>query len=293
MISRIMTAAIDHPPSVPPATEGGVDLTAYCGRIGYDGPLEPTFAVLAALQQLHPAAIPFEAIDVLLGRGVDLAPGAVDAKLIGARRGGYCYEQNGLFKRVLQAIGFRVEGLIARVNWNAPPAAPLRAPSHMALRVTVDGEEFLVDVGFGTCIPTAPLLLADRAPQPTGHETFRFVAMGAETQLQVLIGGEWKPVYRILPGTLLDSDYEPANWFTATHPSSQFRQRLIVTRTAPDARHVLAGARLTIRPPGGAAEQRILDADAIERELAERFLLPVEPDWRPVIERAARDLPDA
>ena len=97
-----------------------VDLAAYCARIGYDGPLTSTLGTLRALQALHPAAIPFEAIDVLTGRGIDISPQAVDAKLIAAGRGGYCYEQNGLFKRVLQAIGFEVEGLIARVNWNAP-----------------------------------------------------------------------------------------------------------------------------------------------------------------------------
>ena len=94
-------------------SEPAIDLAAYCARIGYSGPLMPTLVTLRALQELHPAAIPFEAIDVLLGRGVDISPQAVDAKLIGRRRGGYCYEQNGLFKRVLQAIGFEVEGLIA------------------------------------------------------------------------------------------------------------------------------------------------------------------------------------
>ena len=92
---------------------------------------------------------------------------------------------------------------------------------------------------------------------------------------------------------MLDADYELANWYTATHPESHFRHRLIVTRTTPDARHVLAGAQLTVRSPDGATERRVLDADQIERELAERFGLPVEPDWRPVIERAALDvLPD-
>src|SRR5690606_5219644 len=121
-------------------TSPAVDLRAYCARIGYSEPLTPTLETLAALQELHPAAIPFEAIDVLLDRGVDLAPAAVDAKLLGARRGGYCYEHTGRFKRVLEAIGFEVEGLIARVNWMAPRDAPLRPPSHMTLRVTIDGE---------------------------------------------------------------------------------------------------------------------------------------------------------
>jgi len=278
-------------PASPAPEVTAVDLAAYCRRIGYAGPLTPTLETLRALQERHPAAIAFEAIDVLLDRGVDISPAAVDAKLIGAGRGGYCFEQNGLFKRVLQAIGFEVEGLIARVNWNAPADAPARAPSHMALRVTIEGEPWLVDVGFGSCVPTAPLRLDTREPQPTAHETFRLVPAGGELQLEAEIAGRWAPVYRLLPTPQLDADYELANWYTATHPDSHFRHRLIVTCTTPEARHVLAGARLTVRSPDGATESRFLDAEQIERELAERFGLPVEPDWRPAIERAAADIP--
>lgn len=265
-----------------------VDLGAYCARIGYSGPLAPTLETLAALLELHPAAIPFEAIDVLLDRGVDLAPAAVDAKLLGARRGGYCYEHNGLFKRVLEAIGFEVEGLIARVNWMAPPDAPLPPPTHMTLRVTIDGEPWLADVGFGSCVPTAPLRLRTSEPQPTGHESFRIVPVAGDLQLEALIEGEWRPSYRITGAPQLDVDYELANWYTTTHPGSHFRHRLIVTRTTPQARHVLAGRRLTVRAPDGTAERRLLTAGEIERELAERFTLPVAPEWRPVIERAAK-----
>jgi N-hydroxyarylamine O-acetyltransferase len=264
-----------------------VDLQAYCERIGHAGPLAPTLETLRTLQVLHPAAIPFEAIDVLLDRGVDIAPEAVDAKLIDRRRGGYCYEQNGLFKRVLQAIGFEVEGLIARVNWNAPADAGPRPPTHMALRVTIEGVPWLADVGFGSCVPTAPLRLDSAEPQATPHERFRLSPIGREWQLEAELAGRWAPVYRLLPSPQLDADYELANWYTATHPQSHFRHRLIVTRTTSEARHALLGARLTVRGVDGAAERRLLDADEIERELAERFLLPVEPAWRPAIERAA------
>ena len=267
-----------------------VDLAAYCSRVGYAGPLEPTLATLRALQALQPAAIAFEAIDVLMDRGVDISPQAVDAKLLTAGRGGYCYEQNGLFKRVLQSIGFEVEGLIARVNWNASADAPPRPPSHMALQVTLDGVPWLADVGFGSCVPTAPLRLDTREPQPTAHETFRLVPAVGELQLEAEIAGRWAPVYRLLPSPMLDTDYQLANWYTATHPESHFRHRLIVTRTTPEARHVLAGARLTVRSASGETERRFLDADEIERELAARFLLPVEAEWRPVIERAALDV---
>lgn len=267
-----------------------VDLAAYCERIGHHGSLAPTLETLRTLQALHPAAIPFEAIDVLLGHGVDIAPQAVDAKLIGGKRGGYCYEQNSLFKRVLRAIGFEVEGLIARVTWNAPADAALRPPTHMALRVTIGGAPWLADVGFGSCVPTAPLRLDTGEPQVTAHERFRVAPVDGEWQLEAEIAGHWAPVYRLLPSVQRDADYELANWYTATHPQSHFRHRLIVTRTTPDARHALLGGRLTVRGTDGTAERRFLDADEIERELAERFLLPVEPAWRPLLERAALDI---
>src|SRR3546814_6841198 len=93
-----------------------------------------TWDVLAALQAAHIAAIPFEAIDALTGTGVDIGADAVDAKLIGQRRGGYCFEQNGLFLRVLRAIGFAAEGLIGRVRWMLPDDAPDTPRTHMVDR---------------------------------------------------------------------------------------------------------------------------------------------------------------
>src|SRR5699024_4379343 len=141
------------------AQQPPVDLDAYCRRIGYAGPRTPTLATLQALHERHVATIAFENIDVLLRRGIDIAPAAVDAKLIAAGRGGYCYEQNGLFKRVLTAIGFRVDGLLARVRWMKPAQAPLPAPTHMTLRVHVDGHDWLTDVGFGAAVLPQPLCM--------------------------------------------------------------------------------------------------------------------------------------
>jgi N-hydroxyarylamine O-acetyltransferase len=264
-----------------------VDLDAYCARIGYDGPRTPTLETLRALHELHPVSIVFEAIDVLLDRGIDLAPAAVDAKLIRAGRGGYCYEQNLLFKRVLATIGFQVEGLVGRVHWMAPPGAPSRPRTHMALRVTVNGEPWLADVGFGGCVPTAPLRMDNVGPQPTRHEAFRLVPFGDVLLMQAQLGERWTSLYELSEEPQLDVDYELPNWFTATHPSSLFRHRLLISCVTPDARTMLLGARLTVREAGGRVERRILDADQIEQALRGTFGLPVERAWRPVIERAA------
>ena len=263
-----------------------MDLDAYCARIGYAGARESDLETLRALARLHVAAIPFEAIDVLLGRGVDLDPQAVDAKLIGARRGGYCFEQNSLFKRALTATGFTVSALLARPRWNRPLDEP-RAQTHMALTVRLEGVDWLVDVGFGVCMLTAPVRWASRQVENTDYEPVRLSPVGDEVRLEVLIGDEWRAVCDIDPRPRLDVDFIAPNWFTSTHPDSPFRQGLIVSRTTPDARYTLLGNRLTIRRPGGAALQRLLSADALEHSLASDFGLTVEPSWRPLLERVA------
>src|SRR6185369_15056509 len=137
---------------------------------------------------------------------------------------------------------------------------------------------WLADVGFGSCVPTAPLRLDMAEPQPTQHETFRLTDMGPHKLLQAEVEGRWQPVYSIAPDVWLDSHYEMANWYTSTHPISHFRHRLIVTRTTPEARYVLAEGRLTVREPNGTAKKHYLDAGQIMDALATIFLLPVEPD---------------
>jgi N-hydroxyarylamine O-acetyltransferase len=280
-VSQIATAFA----SVAPA----VDLDAYFARIGYDGPREPTLEVLRALHQKHPDAIPFENLEVLLGRGVSLDPAAVDAKLITAGRGGYCYEQNGLLKRVLTALGFQVHGLMARVLWMIPAGSPPRPRSHMVLGVRIDGETWLADVGFGGCVLTAPLKLFSDGIQATPNGAFRVLGapeLGGERQVQADLSGTWAPVYQVALGPMADVDYEQANYFTYAHPSSHFTWSLTVGRTTPSARYALKNNRLTHRDVVGAVvEQRDLSVDELEATLRDVIGLPVQPDWRPVLEK--------
>lgn len=264
-----------------------VDLDAYFARIGYVGPREPTLDVLRSLHALHPNAIVFEAIDVLLGRGVDLSPAAVDAKLIGAKRGGYCFEQNGLLKRVLEALGFNVQAHWARVHWMKPAGSLPPARTHMVLKVTVDGTAWLVDVGFGSCVLPQPLRLDAADAQPTRHESYRIFPFAAATMLQAHRDGVWHSIYEITPDVCLDVDFQVANWWTSTHPAGHFRHRLIVARTTSEARYALLENRFTIRRRGEAQRTSFLDAAGIEEVLRDTFALPVASDWRPIIERAA------
>lgn len=262
-------------------------LPRYLARIGYRGPVAPAMEVLAALQAAHIAAIPFEAIDALTGAGVDIGADAVDAKLIGQRRGGYCFEQNGLFLRVLRAIGFDAEGLIGRVRWMLPDDAPPTPRTHMVVRVRLDGRPWLVDVGFGATVPPTPLAMDSEEPQPTRHETYRIVRHGEVWQVAASIAGEWRTLYRIENVSPPAVDYEIGNWYTSAHPDSHFRRQLIAARTTAEARYGLRDNRLTTRLTDGRIDRRYLTADEIERTLSEIFLLPVRPHWRAAIERAA------
>src|SRR6185369_9612361 len=132
------------------------DVDAYLARIGYSGPRVPTLPVLHALTAAHTQTIPFENLDVLLGRPIDLQPDAIFDKLVRRRRGGYCFEQNGLFLHALEALGFRVRPLSARVRLDRPrDYTPPR--THMFLRVEIAGESWLTDVGVGGLSLTSAL----------------------------------------------------------------------------------------------------------------------------------------
>lgn len=262
-----------------------MDLDGYFRRVGYAGPRAASLETLRALHRLHPAAIPFETIDVVSGIGVDLAPDAVDAKLIAAGRGGYCFEQNTLFKRVLTALGFEVEGLIGRSRWGrSPDDIPPR--THMALRVRIDSDDWLADVGFGGCMLTTPLRMAEREPQATAFEPMRLRPYGEELRQEAFVRGEWLPVCDFVIQSQLDADFIAPNWWASTHPDSVFRRMLIVTRTTPDARLSLRENWLTLRRRNAEPERRALSLTELEQSLATDFGLPVTPDWRPMLEGA-------
>lgn len=222
------------------------DLSRYFARIGYDGPAAPTLDVLRRLHLLHPQAIPFENLDPLTGARVALDVPAVVAKLVERRRGGYCFEQNKLFHAALSQIGFHVTPLIARVRWQRP-ADTATAQTHMLLRIDVDGEAWIADVGFGGVTLTAPLRSTPGVRQATPHGVFRLV----ETELPDEIVCEfetangWQPVYRFSGKPVEWIDYDAANWFTSTFPASLFVHDLISLRVrraeAAEARRDRAG----------------------------------------------------
>jgi N-hydroxyarylamine O-acetyltransferase len=125
-----------------------VDLDAYFARIGYRGPRAPTLAVLHAITAAHTAAIPFENLDVLVGRPIGVEIEAIFPKLVTARRGGYCFEQNALLLHMLELTGFVVAPLSARIRLQRPRDY-IPARTHLFVRVDLDGEVWITDCGAG------------------------------------------------------------------------------------------------------------------------------------------------
>lgn len=252
-------------------------LTAYFTHIGYSGPSEPTLETLQLLHKLHPQAIAFENLDPLFARlPVLLDTPALVEKLISSRRGGYCFEHNLLFGHVLFSIGFRVSGLASRILWNQPEDA-VSPRSHMLLRIELDGEDYIADVGFGGLTLTAPLRLwSTGREQATPHERYRIVEQNGVYRLDGHVQDDWKPIYRFDLQQQARADYEITNYYLSSHPDSHFRKTLIAARPFAGGRHALLGNRLTTRTLDGRTGRRILgSASELRDVLSELFLIEV------------------
>jgi N-hydroxyarylamine O-acetyltransferase len=245
-----------------------LDLDSYFKRIGYSGPRSSTLEMLRALQQCHPRAIPFENLDTLAGRPVRLDLPSLERKLVLGRRGGYCFEQNLLFKHVLRALGFEVTALAARVVWERP-AGELRARTHMVLLVAFGGERYLCDVGFGGLTPTAPLKLMADVEQSTPHETFRVVRLEREFAVEAQVRAQWKRLYRFDLQEQLEVDIELLNHYVMSHAESPMLGRLIAARVEADRRFGLGNGVLSTHYLHGASEQRRVDSVAELRRVLE------------------------
>ncbi|MBX7084047.1 MAG: arylamine N-acetyltransferase [Nannocystaceae bacterium] len=252
------------------------EIDAYLDRIGHRGPIDPTLATLRSLVLAHVSTIPFENLDVLLGRPIALDLPSVVRKLVHEQRGGYCFEHNGLLLHVLETLGFAVTPLSARVRLQRPrDMTPPR--THMFLRVTIDGVPWMADVGVGGLSPTSPVRMDLADEQPTAHEPRRLVAEDGRWFHQVLLrddaGTAWHDVCEYTGESMPPIDREVANWYTSAHPQSHFRNRLLVARAGPDGRrHTLLDTVLTLRERDGTAARRTLTGpDELLAVLADVF----------------------
>ncbi len=247
------------------------NLDAYFARIGYTGPRTPTWETLDGILAAHTASIPFENLDVLLGRGINLDPVAVEKKLIHDQRGGYCFEQNSHLLRVLLALGFHVTPLSARVRAQRPrDFTPPR--THLFLRVDIDGVSWMADAGMGATSLTTPIRYHVEGEQLTRHEPRRFIQEEGKFFYQIRYGDEWSDVFEYTGEEMPPIDRELGNWYTCAHPHSHFRNRLIAARATSTGRISLLDRELTVRHKDGTAVKReIASPEELLSVLEENF----------------------
>lgn len=247
------------------------DLAAYLDRIGWTGSAlpPPTLETLAALLLAHTARIPFENVDVLLGRGVRLDLEGLQDKIVRRKRGGYCFEHATLLAGALGTLGFRFERHSARVIMVSPRTEAPR--THMFLTVTLPEGTFVADPGFGGYAP--------RVPVPLVHG--REVSFEEQTHAMVREGDAWILRFKGETGmtdgwiTELSNDnlvdFEVANHWTATHPSSPFKKLLLARAITPEGRVTVMNREVTIYEKDAAEKSELADRRALRALFARHF----------------------
>ncbi|MFB3814116.1 MAG: arylamine N-acetyltransferase [Terriglobales bacterium] len=252
-----------------------MDVSAYLRRINYAGPLEPMAEVLAGLHRAHMMAVPFENLDIALKRPIVLDEERFFDKIVVRRRGGFCYELNGLFAALLLELGFRVTLLSARVA-DAKGRAHMEF-DHMTLRVDLaprgpDGtpESWLADVGFGDCF-LEPLSLVPEMLQPQGGATYRLMQKGERWKLQRRDHTDWNMLYDFTLAPRQLAEFSGMCHYHQTSPDSHFTQRSVCSRVTPTGRVTLADMRLIWTDADGRKERMLASEEERAAVLREQF----------------------
>lgn len=262
-----------------------VNLNAYFERIGFSGSIAPTLATLEAVHALHPAAIPFENLDPVMGRPVLLDQASLEQKMLHKGRGGYCFEHNTLLMNVLRDLDYTVRPYAARILWQQPEGGA-RMISHMVLVVDIAGTGYLCDVGMSSFLLTAPIKLRDGAEQQVGNDLFRVSRENDRWRLDVQREGEWAGVYHF--DLLEQTEVEVVDLNARVATEYHSRSLLFASRVDGEARHKLSGTRLSTYRPGEATERRVApDVETLRAILTEvfRITLPRAEDLDPALQR--------
>lgn len=244
-----------------------MDIAAYLQRINYSGPLTPSADSLCALQNAHLVTVPFENLSIHYQQPIVLDDEALFNKIVTRRRGGFCYELNGLFAALLRSLGFKVSMLSARVANAAGEFGP--DFDHMTLMVELD-QRWLVDVGFGDSF-RSPLLLDLREEQVQDDRTYKLEPEGDRLLLwQRLTGEDWKPQYSFNLHSFNYGDYTGMCHYHQTSPESHFTRGRICSRATPNGRTSLSELRL-ITSESGQRNEQLVSEDEYLRVLKERF----------------------
>jgi len=253
------------------ATEAG----AYLARIGVTAPEAPTLAALASLHRAHLLSVPFENLDVTIGRPIRLDRISLLDKVVGARRGGYCYELNGLFALLLRSLGYAVDLVSARVA--TADGGLTDEFDHVALVVSGGSldESVLADVGFGAGFIEPLPLREDLGRRERDHEVGLEQRAGAWAYREREAGEGWRDrfVFTATPHPL--ADFEERNVWQQTSPESHFTRSRLASVLTPTGRITLSGDRLITTTHGRREETVLVGEDAVTAALGEHFGLVV------------------
>lgn len=257
-----------------------MDVDEYLTRLGVARPAAADLATLRHLQERHLAAVPFENLSSHLGEPVELDEDALFGKIVRRRRGGFCYELNGLFVALLRELGYDASLHAAQVfHADGTPGPPL---DHAAIVVSL-AEPWLVDVGFGR-FARHPLRLSGVDAQADPEGEF-LVLDGPHGDFDVLLDG--KPQYRLERRPRPLADFVPMAWWQTTSPKSHFTQSLTCSRPTSQGRVTLSGDKLIETVDGVRHELRLPSPAAIRAAYRVYFgmtltKLPVPPGENPL-----------
>jgi N-hydroxyarylamine O-acetyltransferase len=245
-----------------------MNVTAYLDRINYSGPAAPTTETLRAIHRAHMLVVPFENLDIARGRRIVLDPANSVHKIVEERRGGFCYELNGAFATLLQALGFRVTLLSARAGRDQGGFGP--EFDHLALQVDLD-DSWLADVGFGDSF-VEPLRLVPGLEQEQDGRKFRIIQKDDDFIVQSWREREsWHNEYAFALRPRQLEDFAGMCHYHQTSPESPFTRKSVCSRATPEGRITLADMKLIVTRNGSREERRLESEDERQGILREQF----------------------
>jgi arylamine N-acetyltransferase len=245
-----------------------LDIDRYLQRIGYSGAADGSAAALFALQEAHCGAVPYENFDILAGRPISLALPDLYRKIVLERRGGYCFELNGLFGELLRALGYEVTEYFARFLRDEPPL-PMRR--HRVLVVEAQGKRYFTDVGVGGVVPRRPLVMAPGVEQKQNGETYRLVCdpvLG--NVIEEFRHGAWSNYVGFTDDPAWPVDFLATNYWCQYAPESMFNKEPMAAILTKDGRVTMSGREVRVFSPEG-VEVIPLETDGDVKEAARKW----------------------
>jgi len=252
-----------------------LDFERLLQRIGYAGAREPNLDTLAGLQRSFLHAVPFENLDIHWGREITVSPERAYDKIVGEGRGGFCFECNGLFARLLESLGFDVTIASARMTITETPTPDF---AHMTLLVELEDGPYMVDVGNGQS-GREPLRLDGANECASEGITYRIAQRGDDLALMFRKDGDdWLPRFLFTPQPRVNEQFAGMCTYLQTSPESIFVQGRLVTLATENGRKTLLPEGLRIETTASNEEIPVESEDDYRNILTEHFGITV-PDW--------------